>query len=843
MRAAFLSLIFGSFNLSAQLTVTTTAGGFFPSGTPAQNAAIRTGGTISGSPAGAIVFSTGALLQQVDAAGNIGTLAGTGETGYSGDGGPALQAKLTHAGSPRFDKAGNLYFYDGYRIRRIDLEGTITTILGTGIPGTLGANGPLALAQVQLIYDLEFDSAGNLYLVEPNQIRRVTPAGKLEVFAAGVGGGAATIDSADNLYVFNGAQVYRVSPDGTIRMVAGYGSTGIRTFSSISAATSDAMGNLYAIEGSNSSIWLIDQGGGISPLFQGTVDLGGDSALTTLLAIGRGSDGAIYFVDGIRLRRLNSPSSVRTVAGKDFGPAPDGTPAAMASLDSPGSLAISRAGDLYFMEGCSVRKVGANGLLNTAGTFDSCLVNTTLAADSKGKLYTPGLDHTVSPPKEGILALSPEGITSVVPGSTALGILGADATVAVDSTDRLYILAPTGLHRWTPVGGIENLGWDNKLPSEAVGDRMSIDASDNLYLEDEKTLQVFKFTPDGLSAVIASYPSLPALVTLPFAADPSGRIWTSFTAAPLPVPLSSNAPGVGVLGMSDITEVIPCCGDSGDGGPAASARMNVLNSIAISPSGEIYMLTDSAIRKISGAIPSSPPQISPAGVVNALSYQSGSVSPGELISIFGAGFGQNSVQSFVPEDNTVPISLANVAVFFNGLHGNITAIAPGQINVFVPYEIAGSQTVSIKVVVDGAASNLVVIPTASSVFGLATADASGFGQGAILNQDGTLNSASNPAAPGSIIVLYGTGAGVTTPALPDGALSLSAPFPVPAAPVTVTIGGEAAEVLYAGDAPSLATGVLQINARIPADILAGNIPIRISVAGVATSQIVTCAVQ
>ena len=94
-------------------------------------------------------------------------------------------------------------------------------------------------------------------------------------------------------------------------------------------------------------------------------------------------------------------------------------------------------------------------------------------------------------------------------------------------------------------------------------------------------------------------------------------------------------------------------------------------------------------------------------------------------------------------------------------------------------------------------------------------DASGAGQGAILNEDGTVNSDANPAAKGSIIVLFATGDGVESPAQPDGTLS-KAPYPRTTADVQVAIGQKAADILYAGAAPTLVAGVMQVNARIPA---------------------------
>jgi uncharacterized protein (TIGR03437 family) len=101
--------------------------------------------------------------------------------------------------------------------------------------------------------------------------------------------------------------------------------------------------------------------------------------------------------------------------------------------------------------------------------------------------------------------------------------------------------------------------------------------------------------------------------------------------------------------------------------------------------------------------------------------------------------------------------------------------------------------------------------------GIFTLDASGSGLGAILNQDGTINGPQNPAGPGSIIVIYATGGGLTDPAYEDGELS-GLPLPYLKADVEVEIAGRPAEVLYAGGAPGLVAGVVQINARVPADV-------------------------
>ena len=91
---------------------------------------------------------------------------------------------------------------------------------------------------------------------------------------------------------------------------------------------------------------------------------------------------------------------------------------------------------------------------------------------------------------------------------------------------------------------------------------------------------------------------------------------------------------------------------------------------------------------------------------------------------------------------------------------------------------------------------------------------SGGGQGAILNEDGTINSSLNPAAAGSIVVLYATGLGQTDPPGVDGSVYASA-LPLLRSPVTVEAGGVAGDILYAGPAPGMVAGVMQINVRLP----------------------------
>ncbi len=130
---------------------------------------------------------------------------------------------------------------------------------------------------------------------------------------------------------------------------------------------------------------------------------------------------------------------------------------------------------------------------------------------------------------------------------------------------------------------------------------------------------------------------------------------------------------------------------------------------------------------------------------------------------------------------------------------------------------------------------------AAALPGLFTANASGSGPGAIRNQDLSVNSASNPAPRGSIVV-YATGEGATDPVGVDGQVAATA-FPKPTLPVTVRIGGMPAEVLYAGAAPSLVAGVLQVNVRVPEGVPDGAAEVRLIVGSAESPAGVTVAVQ
>jgi len=207
---------------------------------------------------------------------------------------------------------------------------------------------------------------------------------------------------------------------------------------------------------------------------------------------------------------------------------------------------------------------------------------------------------------------------------------------------------------------------------------------------------------------------------------------------------------------------------------------------------------DSAISKAMGLSVGLPaPAIGDGGIVSAASFAGLVLSPGEIITIFGENFE------------------SDMRVLFNGIPAAPIYIAHNQLSVTVPYTIAGARTTQVVVeAFPGRRSVPVQISVWPARPGLFTVNSSGRGPGAILNQDGSVNSSSNPAARGTVIVLYGTGGGP----LAQDRLEL---------PVSVFIDGIDCQVLYAGVAPGLASGAIQINVRVPTSAVNGAVILRV----------------
>jgi uncharacterized protein (TIGR03437 family) len=239
------------------------------------------------------------------------------------------------------------------------------------------------------------------------------------------------------------------------------------------------------------------------------------------------------------------------------------------------------------------------------------------------------------------------------------------------------------------------------------------------------------------------------------------------------------------------------------------------------------------------------PAISANGVVNGASFAGGAIAPGQIITIFGVRMGPATIAPFLLDNNgRVPGALAGTRVLIGGQPAPLLYVSAGQIGAIVPYSMAGRTAVDVVVDANGVRSEAVTVPLAAAAPGLFTVDASGKGQAAALNGDGTLNGTARPVAAGGVLVLYGTGEGQTLPAGVDGSVVGATDTPRPVLPVRVTIGGKDATVLYAGGAPGLVSGLVQVNVRVPADVAAGDaVPVVLQVGERASAAGVTVAIR
>jgi DNA-binding beta-propeller fold protein YncE len=323
----------------------------------------------------------------------ITTMAGTGIAGFAGDGGPATRARLNGPFDLGFDVAGNLYFSDtfNHRLRRIDAgSGMILTCAGSGEPGYSGDGGPAVRARLNEPYGIALDNKGNLYIADRHNhcVRRVDPAGVITTFAGngtagfgGDGGPAAAAQMVEpNGLALDPAQARLFIADvgdhrvrvvdlasGTIATFAGTGAAehsggggpavaaGIHGARAVKLA---ADGTVYILERQGSTLRRVDPQSGVIATVAGTGARGyagdGGPALAAVFdapkefTLDRDGNPLIVDTENHAIRRVDlSDGTVVTIAGGRRGSGGDGGPAELAGLDRPHGVAIGPDGAIY----------------------------------------------------------------------------------------------------------------------------------------------------------------------------------------------------------------------------------------------------------------------------------------------------------------------------------------------------------------------------------------------------------------------------------------------------------------------------------------------------------------
>jgi uncharacterized protein (TIGR03437 family) len=220
-----------------------------------------------------------------------------------------------------------------------------------------------------------------------------------------------------------------------------------------------------------------------------------------------------------------------------------------------------------------------------------------------------------------------------------------------------------------------------------------------------------------------------------------------------------------------------------------------------------------------------------SGMVDGASTQPGTVTPGKVVVLYGSRIGPADMATtqFGP-DGRLATNLGGTQVLFDGTPAPLLYASSGQLAAVVPYSVDGKAGTQVQVKNGTFTSDSVALPVAAVAPSIFSVDYTGSGQGAILNEDGvTVNSVAHPATRGSVIAIFATGEGQTDPGGVDGQLANGATLPKSKLPVQVWINGKAAQVRYSGAAPGQVAGLFQVNATIPEDTPAGEVPVQVQV--------------
>jgi len=717
-------------------------------------------------------------------------------------------------------------YHEGMRlvlffISTLAIAGDFTTSLGDTYPYTISA--------------IATDAAGNIYVVGSRQF--------------GSAGAFSFISGAAPPTVFllpGGSDVFvsKLDPNGQLLFTDTFGGKGVDQGIAIAL---DPSGNIYIAGSTTSPDFPLSKALQTQPNTSGTgfivklsndgttilysTYFGGSLGTTSISAAATDSKGNLYLTGW-----TNAPDLPHT-PGLPFGPFP--TPAPPSPLFQPAPIpgaiiaSISAAGDKILYSGAilgSTSGIENPGVFSTIGTTGAAI-----AVDAAGNAYIAGNSTLNLPTTPGVL--SPKGIGAFVAKVNSAG---------------------TGLSYLTYLSAGENI--DIMEPIATVANTLysiAVDAAGNAYLggatSDPKfpttpgTLQpgfhvppgittgptpviyegfLAKLKPDASGMAWATYLDrgsglASGTFVQSIAADPAGNVWaagiTGSTVFPSTTGISSGPDFV--VGLDASASALTY--------QASSSLGTMGQSIALDPSGLVH------VAGMNGFVSTISPAAAPGMKISYFQNAAGGnatarVSPAEVIAIFGPGIGPATAVSATPTNGFYPKTLAGVQVTINGVNMPLLYVSSGQINAVVPMNVTPNASATVRVI------NGTAVSPAYPVWIVANAPQA---FPPVLNQDGSVNTPTNPAKSGSTVSIFATGWQSNFLGLADGEIATTMQDSCQGACQIATLNAQRAAnftVLYGGPAPGFVAGVTQFNVHLGTTASQSEIGINLEIFGPAT---------
>jgi sugar lactone lactonase YvrE len=562
-------------------TVTTYVGPVLPvSGYPAitQTVGVPQGVAPDGIGGFYLSSSTHNQVYRVSAEGILTVVAGNGTAGYSGDGGPAIDAQFHYIHALAVDASGNIFVADtnNNRVRKINPAGIVTTIAGTGAWGSEGEGGAAASAQLAGPRGVAVDGAGNLFIADSgnNRIRRVSLSGIITTTAGNENGG--------------------YSGDG--------GPATSARLNYPTAIAVDMQGNLFIADRYNNRIRFVSSMGIITTL-------AAPPSISDPRGVAVDFAGNVYVADSgnNRIRQISS-GGISTIAGGSAGFSGDGGPAHDAKLSLPIEIAADALGNLFIADrgNYRIRKIDGTGIITTAagrsdegGAATSAQLNfpNAVAADQSGNLFIADTDS------QRIRKVTPSGVVTTVAGNGAVGfagdggpaayaLLSYPAGVTVDDAGNLFI-ADTRNNR---IRKVTSSGMISTLAGAGLNDPhgVAVDSSGNVFVADTNNQRIRKIDSAGVISTVAGNgtsgfsgdggPATAAQLSFPVdvAVDENGNVFIA----------DSSNHRVRLIRPDGIIHTIAGNGTEGyggDGGPAISAALASPQGVDVDEAGNVYI--------------------------------------------------------------------------------------------------------------------------------------------------------------------------------------------------------------------------------------------------------------